>query len=291
MSEKMTAMNPGIKPNIITVFVGGGNTIAGDEKSLTLFFDVLYDMIQKNKQPETVVICACIRESIAKINIPVIEKYGFVTADVSFIHTDKSRNNPYYAFKDYPEYDKEAAAGAVEFRTHPNNLGHLKIAECFFDSAKEEIIKKIPQGDESGDIDFDENFDYGKDGDIKIITEPKMSVSFNGFNVLRDGDCVMFSSAPGTGASVSAENLNIGSEYSKFFASLSVDGDISGKTLEFYFSSNVKTEKMYLPIEDNSIRNYQFDISKVKGQINSFRLSPDMEDCLIRINALGFLIC
>lgn len=83
MSEKMTAMNPGIKPNIITVFVGGGNTIAGDEKSLTLFFDVLYDMIQKNKQPETVVICACIRESIAKINIPVIEKYGFVTADVS----------------------------------------------------------------------------------------------------------------------------------------------------------------------------------------------------------------
>ena len=278
------------KPNIITVFVGGGNTVANDEKSLTLFHDVLYDMIQKYKQPETVVICPCLNKRIAKICMPVIKKYNFIAADVSFIHSDSSRENPYYAFKDYPEYDKEAASGAVEFRTHPNNLGHFKIAECIFNSAKEEILRKISPCDENQPCDFEEDFAFEKDDEIKIITEPNIPVSFNGFNITRDGDCVSFSSAPGTGASISADNLSIGCEYNKFYVRLSVDGNITGKKLEFSFSTNGTTESIYCPIEGNSIHTYQFDISNVKESIDAFRLSPNMDDCFIRINSLGFLI-
>ena len=277
------------KPNIITVFVGGGNTVANDEKSLTMFFDVLFDMITRYTQPETVVIWACMNEYILKIGMPIIEKYNFIYADASFIHSDTSRENPYYAFKEYPEYDEAIADGAVEFRTHPNDLGHLKIAECIYDSAREEILKNIPECDENEELDFDGSFICEENGELKIYTEPKMSVNFNGFNVSSINDCVVLSSAHGTGASVSADNLDIDSKYNKFYIRLSIDGYVSGKELEFSYMSEGKSECMYCPIKDNEMNTYEFDISAVKKQINSFRISPNMEDCMIRVNKLGFV--
>ena len=277
------------KPNIITVFVGGGNTVANDEKSLTMFYDVLYDMIDRYKQPETVVICPCLNEYISKICMPVIRKYNFIAADASFIHSDTSRENPYYAFKDYPEYDEDVAGGAVEFRTHPNDLGHLKIAECIYNSSKNEIMKNIPECDENEICDFDESFVCEENGEMEIFTEPKMSVNFNGFNVSSNNDCVVLSSAPGTGASISADKLEIGCEYNKFYVRLSVDGDIIGKELEFSFASEGDSKCMYCPINDNEMHTYEFDISGVEKQISSFRVSPNMEDCLMRVNKLGFI--
>lgn len=277
------------KPNIITVFVGGGNTIANDEKSLTLFYDVLYDMISKYKQPETVVICPCLHEYISKICTPVIKKYNFIPADVSFIHSDSSHENPYYAFKDYPEYDKEAAAGAVEFRTHPNDLGHFKIAECIFYSAKEEILKSIPQCSGNESFEFDESFTLVKEEEISIFTSPKLFLNFEGFNVTPGKDCVTFSSAPGTGAAVSADKLSIGPEYNKLYVKLSVDGYVDGKQLELVYSADGTSNSLYCPIEDTSMRTYEFDLSNVNEEITSFRISPNMEDCLLRISSLVFL--
>ena len=276
------------KPNIITVFVGGGNTVANDRESLTAFFDILYDMIASSKQPDTVVICPYLHENIAQICSPVVKKYNFIGADVSFIHADKSRNNPYYAYKDYPEYDEAAAAGAVEFRTHPNDLGHLKIAEAIFDVAKDELERNVPECDADEICDTAEEFVIEQNDEIKIPTEPKMNVSFNGFNVHGGCDFVAFSSAPGTGASISAVELNIAPEYGRFYVNLSVDGDIEGKTLEFSCISGGKKEIMYCPIETSEMHTYEFDISRVKETISSFRISPNMENCFIRVESLGF---
>lgn len=71
-----------------------------------------------------------------------------------------------------------------------------------------------------------------KDEEIGIFTSPKLFLNFEGFNVTPGKDCVTFSSAPGTGASVSADKLSIGPEYNKLYVKLSVDGFVDGKQLE-----------------------------------------------------------
>ena len=85
----MRELIEGFKPNIITVYIGGGNTPAKDGASLTLFYDVLYGLIASCKRPETVVICPALKPNIYGIAKPVADKYGFITVDMSFIHEKK----------------------------------------------------------------------------------------------------------------------------------------------------------------------------------------------------------
>lgn len=272
------------KPNIITVFIGGGNTLANDEESLTRFFDVLYDMISKSKAPEAVVICVSLRKNILNINLPMIKKYGFISADTSFIHEIAGRENPYYAFKDYPEYDEAAANGAVEFRTHPNDLGHLKIAERIYESASEAISGISEDGAVVGGY---KSSMMSESVGFKIVTEPDFKVSLEGFNRCDTSDGIMFSSAPGTGASIIADEISL-IGYKRLIAELSIDGDISKKELCLELTTDNGTSCKTCAISDNQMRSYSFDLSDVDGKIERFKLYPNMKECLIKVRAIRF---
>ena len=131
------------RPNLITVYVGGGNTIAKDTESLTLFFDVLYEMIAQNKPEDAVVVCPC-SNSRALMCKDVAKKYGFLTVDLCFMHEKgKSAENPYYAIAQYPDYDEAAKAGAIEFRTHPGDFGHDTIARHIVQSCLPQLKEQV----------------------------------------------------------------------------------------------------------------------------------------------------
>lgn len=275
----------GFKPNIITIFVGGGNTPAKDPASLSLFFDVLFGLVKECKRPEAVVIYPIANSSIYETAKTFTDKYGFICVDVSFIHYSKERDNPYHAFIDYPEYDEMAANGAVEFRTHPSDKGHAAIAEAVLTQAKAEI-EKIPEGD------FTENYSYKKyinevnPARLKIKTVPDMLVSYLGFNIRQNGECVTFGSAPGTGASLFAKNFSVLGENNVLYAELDVGGVKDGDMLNFKLSGT--TDKEYsLPIK-SGMHLYEFPISDDIKEITSLRISPNSKDCVITVKQLGF---
>lgn len=284
---QMQAVIRDFQPNIITIFIGGGNTIARDAASLSKFYDVLFEMVHRNKQPETVVICVSVRAYIKKIIAPFAEKYHFLEADASIIHEDPSRENPYYAFKEYPEYDQKAAQGAVEFRTHPGDRGHRKIAECIFEAAKEEILRTIP---ENGPTNRKKSVhrEEQKNRRKGVLTEPAMELCYEGFNITEGIDGLGFSSAPGTGASVSVEKLGFERKYHKFFAEMSVEGEIRERMLKLVLKTKQGEYTKALPLQKQGIHRYEYDLSDISEEIQSFRLSPDLKDCFIKIRAIGF---
>lgn len=270
------------KPNIISVFIGGGNTPANDEKSLTRFFEVLYALVARCKIPEAVVICVAKSKSIYKMAKSVADKYGFICVDVSFLHKNLGRDNPYYAFSDYPEYDERVANGAVEFRTHPNDKGHLAIANALFDSSKSEIAK-IPEGDYGEDYVYEKYAKTGAPTRFEIKTEPKMRVSYFGFNLRQSGDCVIFGSAPGTGASLFAEDFVAPSDSKRFFAELQIDGAKDGDTLKIELGS----EEFYLPVSEGMHR-YEVLLPCAAPEIKSVRIVPSTKECVLTAKRIGF---
>ena len=144
------------KPNVISVFIGGGNTPANDVKSLTQFFEVLYELIARYKLPEAVVICVTKNIYQHKMSKSVADKYGFISVDVSFIHEKKGKENPYYAFNAYPEYDEAktykaeaedveriiACITATRARRAEMNVPPSKKAKMFVVTKYEETFKR-----------------------------------------------------------------------------------------------------------------------------------------------------
>ena len=131
------------RPNLISVYIGGGNTIANDPVSLTQFYEVLYDLINTYKPAEAVVICPY-SNRVSTVCIDVARKYGFIPVDLRFIHDKgKTAENPYYALAQYPDYDEAAKAGAIEFRTHPGDFGHETIARHIAEAALPQLMENI----------------------------------------------------------------------------------------------------------------------------------------------------
>lgn len=275
------------KPNIITVYIGGGNTPAKDEASLTLFYDVLYGLIASCKRPETVVICPALKPNIYGIAKPVADKYGFITVDMSFIHEKRGRDNPYYAFREYPEYDELQAKGAVEFRTHPNDKGHAAIASAILHGAAAEIAK-IPEGDFGEKYFYDKYINKELPAKLKIETSPEMKVSFFGFNVRQSGECVAFASAPGTGASLYASGFTANGNGAEFFAELSVDGASEGDTLKIKFTSGMQEKEYDLPIT-HGMSIYKLKLSSELETVDSLYVKPSTTECMITVKRIGFL--
>ena len=141
--EQMRQQLLTFRPNLITLYLGGGNTIAKDPESLTLFFRVLYEMIAENKPADAVVVCPYSNKR-THMCPEIAREFGFVPVDLCFINEKGStRENPYYALAQYPEYDAAAKAGAIEFRTHPGDYGHDTIARHIVERCIPEIKQKI----------------------------------------------------------------------------------------------------------------------------------------------------
>lgn len=272
------------KPNIISVFVGGGNTPAKDERSLTRFFEVLYRLIDETRLPGAAVLCISKQPTVHRISKAIADRYGFVSVDVSFLHEVSGRDNPYYAFRDYPAYDEYVARGAVEFRTHPNDAGHAAIAAAMLDAARD-AIDALPEGD-------------GPQADVCTAAREEESpprlrlaaasvrLSFFGFNVRQQGDDVVFGSAPGTGASLLAEGLfGLPGEHT-FYAELCVDGAAEGDELTVRFLGTAGECELAWPIV-SSMHRYEVAVSQNVGVITAVRLAPTPLDCVVRVRTLG----
>lgn len=273
------------KPNVITVFLGE-NTISKDEASQKLFYEVLYEMINKHKRSETVVICACGSGNVNILN-PIAEKYGFVVCNCSIVHFKDGEKYPYYAFEDYPEYNEKAKMGAVEFRTHPGNKGHEKIASVLFENAKD-MLAKIPDGKFLEEYTFEKYVKKQKIEKFNIKTNPQMFLQFGGFNVRQIGDNVRFSSAPGTGASVSAYPLCISKEYNKFCIEMAV-ADAKGEQLKLYVFSRAGKQEFSKKIKNCEMTEYEFDISEIDETITRFVVAPEMSECTVTVKSVKFL--
>lgn len=132
------------QPNLVSVFLGA-NCPAKDTASAELFYDVLYSGLKKNLSPEAVVVCITMvdtNEQDKACKKKAIE-YGFIPLSVAEIHAKQGYDNPYYAYHEYPEYDAAAALGGVEFRTHPNDAGHDKIAQDMFQAVKDALAERL----------------------------------------------------------------------------------------------------------------------------------------------------
>jgi hypothetical protein len=274
------------QPNLITVFVGGGNTIAKDDASLTLFFEVLYGLIAETKRPEAVAVCVGLKPNIQRLSEPVARRFGLLSADASFLHEIKGRENPYYAFGDYPEYDEKAAAGAVEFRTHPNDKGHAAIARIILEAAKNDL-EKLPQGEFAEETSFQELMSEDFPERLRLPTEPPMRVSYFGFNVRQKGDCVTFGSAPGTGASLRAEGFSLPKEQRCFYAELEVEGASEGDVLTVGFEGSFGEREFALPIA-SGMHCYEIPLPAEKEEIRSLRLAPSVKECVVSVRRMGF---
>ena len=275
----------GFKPNIITVFVGGGNTPAKDEVSLARFYEVIFELVAKCKRPETVVVCPALKPYLYNISKPIADKYGFITVDYSFIHEIKGRDNPYYAYNEYPEYDELRAKGAIEFRTHPNDKGHAAIAKLIFDGAREDI-KKIPEGELTEGYEYDKFINRALPAKMKIETEPEMAVSYFGFNIHQNGDCVEFCSAAGTGAAFSATDFSV-SGATSLALELCVDGYAEGDALKIKLTGAQGAREYELPIV-SGMHSYELDLPSDAGEITSLYVTPSSEECVINAKRIVF---
>ena len=304
------------RPNVIT-FCLGGNIPVTDSELKSQFYDILFKMVRDtidevnaadsnaNYDPVVIFVPAFTKDIIG---VPEAKKYGFTVADVTFIHDlggVAQESNPYYAFADYPDYDRSMNRD-VEFRTHPGDLGHKAIADTIFRAAKDEILKKIPANNDVT-TEYDEDYGYlpgfsytgGEYVEPYIDTYPEdmsAKVKFNGFNVTRieengSGYVALLSADGGagsTGASVSAEDISIdGSAYTKFTVKINVEGAISGKNLVFTYTTASGTKTMTMAIV-KGVKTYEFDISDVTETITAVEVTPDMDKCALYIYSMGF---
>ena len=274
------------KPNVISVFIGGGNTPANDEKSLTQFFRVLYDLIARHKRDDAVVICITKHPMQHKMSKSEADKHGFISVDVSFLHEKKGKENPYYAFNKYPEYDERVAQGAVEFRTHPGDEGHLAIAGAMLDGARE-AIGTIPEGELGEEYSYEKYAISGNPSWFTIKTTPKMRVFYFGFNLRQEGNTVIFGSAPGTGASLLAEKIKAPLTGSTFYAELKVDGAAEGSVLNVEFTGTLGSAVATTPIV-SGMHMYELDVPTGLGEITSLRIVPSAIECVLSVNEIGF---
>ena len=266
------------KPNIISIGIGGGNTVANDEESLTLFFDTLFEMVTEVKLPDTAVLCLGFHKNVARPLTRMAEKYGFIPISFEYLHDKEGYDNPYYAFSDYPDYDAVAARGGIEFRTHPGNLGHEAIAKGMY----AEIRRLTEQGfgpDDVCDYEYESLKAANRFSSFEIVTQPKMSLKYNGFNIRQSGTCIIFGSAPETGASVSCDDLDIGGAH-MFSTEIAADG---ADILNLYVITDNGDYSFQAPVTGGELLKHEIDLTGLTGRIRSFVLKPNSTECVIKI--------
>ena len=232
------------------------------------------------------VICIGIKPNIQRLFAPIAKQYGFIGVDASFIHEIKGRENPYYAFRDYPEYDALQAAGAVEFRTHPNDQGHAAIAEAILQASRE-ALSRIPAGRFAESYSYAELLEAETPARLEIQTVPQMTVSYFGFNVRQSGECVTFGSAPGTGASLSARDFCVPYGCKRFYIELAIDGATEKDELLIELTGTDGTHKAALPVA-SGMHVYETAPVDALGTVVTLRVSTSAKECVLTVRSLGF---
>ena len=182
-----------------------------------------------------------------------------------------------------------AAKGAVEFRRHPNNSGHVKIAESMCNEISSFIREAIPEGEFQGIYEFEKYIVPDTISRFSIMTNPDLPVEFHGFNVKQNNGYVSFNSSIDTGASVAADSIKLDPRYKMFFVEMSVQGNEPAKRIKLELTTESEVNTYFCDCNSEDFNRYEFNISNVKDVITSFRISPDILDCMIKVKALGFV--
>jgi len=290
------------QPNIISLFIGGGNTIAKDEASLTLLYEVLYSLVAENMPKDAIVICPCSNKRAA-LSLDLAKKYGFLPVDLRFIHEAASKEeNPYYAFKCYPEYDEAAKAGAIEFRTHPSDLGHDTIAKCMTEACLSQIKERItPVAAEGIQADTWEtktenqvrtaneipahNMDCWTFGSLREMA----GVILGGFNMRLENGIGKVSSATDTGVAVYHNKLHLpAKDYRTFRVCMQLDCD--EREVDVVLQVNADREKLTKTyrISHHTMEELTLDVTQLRNVITGFRIEPQTPDCCIHVKKIVF---
>ena len=308
------------EPNLVTVFLGNGNTVANDYKNISVFFDTLFNLIKRTVKEDSLVIAVSDHpqtDDVGKACLCYAKKYGFAFCDVSFIHEDTSRENPYSAFMQYPEYDKfieefekQNGTKPVEFRTHPGDLGMDAIGKTMFDVASPLIpqyIKPIQVTCEEYKSILNEN----KKENEKVAQSESIYVAnaisdrfdfdtdhysegviFSGFNVFVKNSFLCGNSAPGASFNVYHNKLSLKSDgYNAFVIKANIHYSTERDLPEYFELSLTTEDKVYkykTEISANELTEYTIDISDVKGTIKGFNILPSVINCNADIDYICF---
>ena len=246
-------------------------------------------MIAKYKRPDAVVICPNLRKNMWEANRNMALKHGLIPVDTSEIHDKRGYENPYHAFIDYPDYDEKAAAGAVEFRTHPSDAGHNLIANKMFNSIKNSIVQSVSEGEFAESYRYKEYLPPEKITKMQLLTEPaELFINYYGFNLRQEGDCITFGSAPNTGASLSAERIWIQPKYNTFYIEMAVKSEHKDIQLDVELTLKNGSLCFTETIKDSNMHRYEFDISANTEWIKSLKVAPSSTECVISVRTLGF---
>lgn len=305
------------KPNIVTIYVAE-NTVSKDD--LGLFYDCLFEMVRNAVGDDAIVIAATgsENEKIFKPCKEMAEKYRFIMCHMKFFSPwEERRTNPYYAYMQYPEYDKyieeykkeHNGEEPVDFRAHPSDMGMDAIGKSLADAALF-VFDQYIQPEYVSDEEFDKlmaeeekekkensaskesekiscaRFDFDTDGCYDGVT-------FGGFNTFVKDSFLCGNSAPGTSFNVCCYKLDLdGEKYNKFSIVMKVYCDTQEDktgTLNLTINTENKGYKYSCELVINELNNYEFDISDIKEKITGFSVSPSMLNCNADIDLIEFV--
>lgn len=309
------------QPNLVTIFVGGGNTVANDYTNIYSFYDVLFDLVKKTVGKNAIIIAVnrvTTDTDVGRACWECVEKYQFVHCDVKFLYEQPiPRENPYFAFAQYPEYDdyieqykkENGGTAPIEFRTHPGDVGMDAIGKALYSAAAPWITKciaptQMPQ-EAWGTILERENKQtatHSSDGNKATVVCTKSrfdfdggdseGVLFNGFNVYVKNSFLCGNSAPGTSFSISHDHLLLdGRMYRTFAVRMNVhakeDANVQPRLqVKLYTDQGIYTYTADLTV--NMLQEYRFDISEICGNITGFDIAPSMIECNGDVDWIAF---
>ena len=308
-------------PNLVTVFVGGGNTVANDYANIYLFYNVLFDLVRKTVGEDTIVIAvnrSKMDTDVGRACQECAEKHQFACCDVSFLREPAMpRENPYYAFSQYPEYDdyiaqykkENGGTAPVEFRTHPGDVGMDAIGKAIYVVAAPLIADRIAPEWMHADVwkalvkKEEKQVEDCKRVQSKmdsVCTKARFDfdgddsegVLFNGFNVYLKNSFLCGNSAPGTGFSITHDHLQLdGSRYRSFAVKLNVQANSIRKEsanlqVKLHTENDIYAYMAELVV--NALQEYRFDISEISGSITGFEIAPSIIECNADVDWIAF---
>lgn len=307
------------RPNLVTVFVGANN-VAKDYHNVSLFFDTLFELIRTTVGEKALVIAANHSPKttdVGKACEEYAQKYGFAYCDVSFIGQHPSRReNPYYAFMQYPEYDayieqyakENGGAKPVEFRSHPSDFGMDAIGKALYETAAP-LLPSCIETERMSEQEWKERLQKTSEPKKAVRTESVPSfaeictaerfdfdrdcegVLFNGFNVYVKNSFLSGNSAPGTGFSIAHNHLSLNKTYQTFSVRMNVHAEASaGDTAFLHLTVNTEggTHHYKEELKPNVLTEYRFDISDIRDVITGFTIAPSVIECNADVDWIAF---
>lgn len=279
-----------MQPDLITVYLNA-NIPSKTKEVCDLLFSTLFKTIAAAMPKGAIVACGYAENYCERVS-PSIKKFaeeqGFFLADLSEIYQGEKRQNPYLAFAQYPDY-----SGAIEFRSHPGDLGHRRIAELFFRQIEGPLSagfakREAPLLEEEAAL-WERSAEKQKESGPKRkwqldSFENLGGLSLGGFNPRIEEGALILGAEVETGVSIGGAPA-IG-DYSEFLAEVAVLG-VKETYLTLSFATEEAEAEHRILIPGGSLQKIKLPLQKGE-KILHFSIRPDAVDCLLKVKSIEF---